>query len=190
MSAFEVLGLAEDCSHEDVLKAWRKLARVHHPDKTNNNNNAAADNNTTTTTMQALNAAKEACLLSIIERKFAVSEREYVMHICRVLEKSLAENCGLHIDLGEGELVRPTLRKFFFARAANAMEWVMRCGVGDMAFDQETEEEIPVLCAFYNDYIGHDDDAWSKHEQTIMTVLSKYDAIKAGGYGNFARFLE
>ena len=71
--------------------------------------------------MQALNAAKEACLLSIIERKFAVSEREYVMHICRVLEKSLAENCGLHIDLGEGELVRPTLRKFFFARAANAL---------------------------------------------------------------------
>ena len=179
MSAFEVLGLAQDCSHGDVLKAWRTLARVHHPDKTN-----AADNSA----MQALNAAKEACLHSITERKFAVSEREYVLHICRVLEKSLAENCDLHIDLGEGELVRPTLRKFFYIRAANAMEWVMRCGVGDMAFYQEMEEEIPILCAFYNDCIGHD--AWSEHEQTIMTVLSKYDEIKAGGYGNFARFLE
>jgi hypothetical protein len=68
------------------------------------------------------------------------------------------------------------------------MEWAMRCGVGDMAFDHETDEEIPILCAFYNDYIGHD--GWSEHEQTIMTVLSKYDEIKAGGYGNFARFLE
>ena len=82
MSAFEVLGLAQDCSHGDVLKAWRTLARVHHPDKTN-----AADNSA----MQALNAAKEACLHSITERKFAVSEREYVLHICRVLEEKL---CG------------------------------------------------------------------------------------------------
>ena len=179
MSAFEVLGLDEDCSHRDVLKAWRTLARVHHPDKTKKADNSA---------MHALNAAKEACLRSIIERKFAVSEREYVMHICRVLERSLADNCDLHIDLGEGELVRPNLRKFFFTRAANAMEWVMRCGVGDMAFDQETEEEIPILRSFYNDYIGHD--AWFEHEQTIMSVLSKYDGIKAGGYGNFARFLE
>ena len=179
MSAFEVLGLAQDCSHGDVLKAWRTLARVHHPDKTN-----AADNSA----MQALNAAKEACLHSITERKFAVSEREYVLHICRVLEKSLAENCDLHIDLGEGELVQPNLRKFFFTRAANAMEWAMRCGVGDMAFDHETDEEIPILCAFYDDFIGHAD--WSKNEQTIMTVLSKYDRIKAGRHGNFARFLE
>jgi hypothetical protein len=179
MSSFEVLGLAADCSHKDVLKAWRILALFHHSDKPNEIDDSA---------MQALNAAKDVCLNTIAERDFAVSEREYVMHICRVLEKSLADNCDVHLDLGEGELIRPTLRKFFFIRAADAMEWVMRCGVGDSAFDQEMEDEIPILCSFYNNFIGHDD--WSENDQTMMMVLNRYDRFKAGGYGNFARLIE
>ena len=179
MSSFEVLGLAADCSHKDVLKAWRKLALLHHPDK------AIA---TDASAMQALNAAKDLCLKALTERDFAVSEREYVMHICRVLEKSLADNCDVHLDLGEGELVQPTLRKFFYIRAAIAVEWVMLCGMGEAAFDQETEDEIPTLCSFYNNLIGRDD--WSEKDETMLLVLNRYDRMKAGGYGNFARFIE
>jgi len=31
--AREVLGLDSDCSHSEIIKAFRKLAKLHHPDK-------------------------------------------------------------------------------------------------------------------------------------------------------------
>ena len=95
---------------------------------------------------------------------------------------------NLHIDLGEGGLIRPMLREFFCIRTVDAMEWILMCAVGDAAFDHEKEDEIPILCRFYNDFIG--EVGWSDDDHTMMKVLNKYIVIKAGGYGNFARFLE
>ena len=79
------------------------------------------------------------------------------------------------------------MRKFFWLRTVDAMEWVLRCVTKDREFQQEVEDEIPVLCKFYNEYIG--EDAWSEEDHTMMTVLNRYDRIKAGGYGNFARYV-
>ena len=123
-----------------------------------------------------------------VAREYDVSEHKYVMHICRVLEKSIAETCDLQLDLDDGELVRPTLGKFFRMRAVNAMEWVMLCGMGSAVFDQEMEDELPILCSFYNDFIG--EGGWSGEDRTMMNVLNRYDRFKAYGYGNFAQFIE
>ena len=115
-------------------------------------------------------------------------EQEFVRHICRVLERKLAKNCDLHFNLGEGGLIRPKLREFFWTRTVDAMEWILKCAAGDAVFDQEIEHEIPILCRFYNDFIG--EVQWSEDDHTMMMVLNKYNTIKTGGYGNFARFLE
>jgi hypothetical protein len=137
--------------------------------------------------MQALNAAKEECLEATIERDYAVSEHEFVRHILQVLDRSLAD---LHLDLLEhgAFLVQPNLRTHFWTRTVDAMEWILRCGMGGMPFEQDREDELPILCRYYNDFIG--EDGWREDEHTMMKVLNKYDKIKAGGYGNFARFLE
>ncbi len=115
-------------------------------------------------------------------------EQEFVGHICRVLERKLAKDCDLHFNFGEGGLIRPKLREFFWTRTVDAMEWILECAAGDAVFDQEIEDEIPILCRFYNDFIG--EVRWSEHDHTMMMVLNKYNTIKTGGYGNFARFLE
>ena len=60
--------------------------------------------------------------------------------------------------------------------------------MGDASFDGEIEAEIPIICRFYNDFIGAGE--WGKNDHTMMTVLNKYEKIKAGGYGNFARLVE
>ena len=73
-------------------------------------------------------------------------------------------------------------------RAVNAMEWVLHCAIGDAEFDQAVEDEIPILCRYYNNFLGQDE--WSEQDHTFMMVLNRYDQIKAGGYGNFARRLE
>ena len=52
--SFRVLGLKEGCSQDDVLKAWRRLAREHHSDKSGSVDDDAV--------MKELNAAKEQCL--------------------------------------------------------------------------------------------------------------------------------
>lgn len=57
-----------------------------------------------------------------------------------------------------------------------------------MPFDQEIEDEIPILCKFYNEFIGKD--KWNENDHTMMMPLNRYDKIKAGGYGNFAVFVE
>ncbi len=175
---FKLLGLEENCTECDVLRAWRRLAREHHPDRTGSRDD---------TRIKALNEAKEQCLKVIICRNYTVSEQEYVSHICRVLEQSMANELDLHMNLGKGRFIRPRLREFIWVRTVDAMEWILRCGTGDMEFEQSIEDELPILCKYYNDFIGEDN--WSKKDHTMMTVLNRYDKIKAGGYGNFARFL-
>ena len=174
--AFQALGLSENSAQiNDVLRAWRRRARELHPDKT-----LQADDEQ----MKALNTAKDQCLDAILKRDYAVSEQEFVRHICRVLEKSLADNCDLHIDLSDAHfIIQPYIRQFFQTRATNAMEWVLLCVMKEAAFEQAVEDEIPILCKFYNNFIGQD--SWSLNDVTMMMVLNKYEQIKGGRYGNF-----
>lgn len=176
---FRVLGLsAVGVSMQDVLRAWRRLALGSHPDKTGDD-----DGN-----MQALNKAKDECLEQIVMRDVTLSEREYALHICRILDRQIARAgmTGHRLENDGGvRIVSIKLREFYWKRGVDAMEWVLRCGMSDAAFNQETEDEIPILCRYYNEFIGCDD--WTEEEHTIMTVLNKYEHIKAKGYGNFSR---
>ena len=153
----------------------------HHPDKQDGD---PVDDSM----MKLLNEAKDYCLARVGERADITSDEEFVAHICKVLGKRMQ---GIDLDVGEagvnlGDIIRHgDLRKFFWFRTVDAMEWVLRCVTKDREFEQEVEDEIPVLCKFYNEYIG--EDAWSEEDLTMMTVLNRYDRIKAGGYGNFAR---
>jgi hypothetical protein len=180
-ACFHVLGLQsqKEPSANDVLRAWRRLARENHPDK-------AGDD----TAMQALNEAKDECLQEIVMRDYTVSEHEYATHICRVLDRKLAREGGPEFDLEHGgqRIVQVSLREFYWQRGVDAMAWVLHCAFGDTAFDQEIDDEIPILCKFYNEFIGQDQ--WTEDDHTMMTVLNRHDFIKARGYGNFARFVE
>lgn len=111
-------------------------------------------------------------------------DQEFVEHISKILEKSLSENCALSLDLNNGTFIRPMLRKHFETRSKCAMEWILKCVLQDVPFDQALEDEIPILRRFYNEYIGRE--AWNQEDHTWMMVLNKYDEIKRGGYGNFA----
>jgi hypothetical protein len=84
-------------------------------------------------------------------------------------------------------LIKPRLREFMWQYAVDAMDWVLRCGIGEAEFDEEIEAWIPVVCKYYNEYIGCD--GWSEEDHTMMVVLNGYDVVKAGGYGNFGRRL-
>ena len=33
---YDILGVEEKCSHDDIKKAYRKLSFIHHPDKNGN----------------------------------------------------------------------------------------------------------------------------------------------------------
>jgi hypothetical protein len=168
MSSFSVLGIPPTSTSQQVLHAWRRLARDHHPDKTG----AGPD------TFVALNEAKTQCLEAISKRNYPADEQEFVLFICRKLEKKILQECDLHIDLGEGRLIRPTLQKFMWFHAVDAMRWVLGVFLmDDMEFDQDIEDEIPVICKFYNDFIGSDQ--WTEDDYTFMMVLNKYDEIKA-----------
>ena len=181
MASFGVLGLAEPCTQADVLRAWRRLARKNHPDKTR------ADYSLT---MQELNEAKDQCLKSVTERDYAIDEQEFVLHICKVLSRKMTDECDVLIDFCThfGNIIQPTQRKFYWIRTVDAMEWILQCAMGDMPFDQDKEDEIPISCRYYNDFIGLD--GWSEQDHTMMTVLNKYDTVKAGRYGILARFFE
>jgi len=140
--------------------------------------------------MQALNEAKDECLKQIVFRDYTVSEHEYATHICRVLDRKLAREGGPELDLVHGgqRIVGVSLREFYEFRGIDAMAWALYCAMGDSDFDQEIDEEIPILCKFYNEFIGPDQ--WTEDDHTMMTVLNRHDFIKAGGYGNFARVIE
>ena len=60
----------------------------------------------------------------------------------------------MHLDLCKGSLIRPNLREMMWIRTVDAMEWILKCGIGDMEFNQEKEDEIPILCRFCNDFIA------------------------------------
>jgi hypothetical protein len=178
-TSFHRLGLAEPCTQTDVLGAWRRLARKNHPDKTRTDDSL---------TMQELNEAKDQCLKSVIERDYATDEQEFVLHICKVLSRKMTDECDhVHVDFCThvGNIIKPTLRKFYWIRAVDAMEWMIWCAMGDVAFEQAKEDEIPILCRYYNDFLGEAE--WTGQDHTMMTVLNKYDTVKAGGHGNFAR---
>ena len=181
-SGFKSLGLSKvskKCSQADGLRSWSGLSRDHHSDETGTPDDRC---------MQELNEAKEPCLESIIQRDYAVSEREFVHHLCRIDQTKLVNDCDVHLDLvGAGYgIIQPILRRAFTIRAVDAVEWILKCISGAVPFDQDMNDEMPILCRFYNDFIG--EDAWTKEDHTIMMVLNAYDRIKAGGYGNFARF--
>jgi hypothetical protein len=177
-SSFHVLGISSEATASDVLRAWRRLARESHPDKTGDDEK-----------MKAFNEAKDECLREIVIRDYHVSEHEYATHICRVLDRKLAREGGPEFDLEHGgqRIVRVSLREFYWQRAVDAMEWVLHCAIGESDYDQEIDDEIPILRKFYNDFIGQD--KWTEDDHTMMIVLNRYDQIKAGGYGNFARFV-
>lgn len=178
---FHTLGFSssDTPSASDVLRAWRRLARENHPDKDGSD-----------AIMQALNEAKDECLREIVMRDYHLSEHEYATHICRVLDRKMAREGGPELDLehrGQNMVVMK-LQAFYWQRAVDAMAWVLHCAFGDAAFDQEIDDEIPILCKFYNEFIGQDQ--WTEDDHTMMTVLNRHDFIKSRGYGNFARFVE
>ncbi len=113
-------------------------------------------------------------------------DEEYVQHISNVLNDRLAHIMGENLQYGD--IIRYRLRDFFWTRTVDAMEWILECGMGATAFDQAKEDEIPILCKYYNEFIGQDE--WSEQDHTMMLVLNRYDVMKAGGYGNFAPLID
>jgi hypothetical protein len=176
--AFLTLGLDETSTASQVLRAWRGLAARWHPDKPPDG---------TEERMKDLNDAKDRCLEAIVARDFTVTEQEFARFVARELEKSIMRKTGVELDLGDGDLIRSRLTEFMWQYAVDAMDWVIRCGIGEAEFDEEIEAWIPVVCKFYNEFIGCD--GWSEEDHTMMTVLNNYGTVKAGGYGNFGRRL-
>ncbi len=115
-------------------------------------------------------------------------DEEFIRHICDVLERNMVLN---GIELGEHRLdgiIRPKLKEFLCVRGVDCLERILMCGMGKAEFRQEKEDEIPVMCRFYNDYIGAA--GWNDQDHTMMKVLNRYDRFKAGGYGNFGQVSE
>jgi len=170
---FQTLSISPDSTRAQVLHAWRRLMRIHHPDKADPPDSPRA---------KELNAAKEACLEQITHTPAQqANEDEFVRHINTTLQKRM-ETAFEH-DLSC--IIRPSLDKFMHVRAVDAMEWVLLCGMGEMPFQQSKHDEIPILCKYYNAFIGQDN--WDDDDNTIMTVLNKYEEIAAKGFGNFAK---
>lgn len=120
-------------------------------------------------------------------RRRQLTEHDYATHLCTVLDRKMQRELNLNLNLAAGggqRIVSLKLREMFHVRAVDAMDWVIRCGIGEDPFDQEKEDEIPILCSFYNEFIG--DRNWSENDHTMMTVLNKYDELKGKGLGNFS----
>jgi hypothetical protein len=168
---FQTLSISPDSTRAQVLHAWRRLMLVHHPDKADPPDSPRA---------KELNAAKETCLEQITHTPVQqANEDEFVRHINTILQATM----GLDHDLSR--LIRPSLDRFMHVRAVDAMEWVLLCGMGEMPFQQSKHDEIPILRKYYNAFIGQDN--WDDDDNTIMTVLNKYEEIAAKGFGNFAK---
>jgi hypothetical protein len=69
-----------------------------------------------------------------------MSEREFAQHICRVLDTSLERNGITDINLeygGGARIVGYKLREFYWLRTVDAMEWILRCGIGDAVLNKD-----------------------------------------------------
>ena len=109
-------------------------------------------------------------------------DREFVLHIA---ETSLLERANPAIDLQEGQLIQPFLREHMWIRGVDALQWVLHCWMGEWEFDQAIEDEIPIICRYYNDFLGREN--WQEDDHIFMDALNKYDELKAKGVGNFAQ---
>ena len=103
-----------------------------------------------------------------------MADVEFVDHVSRIL--------GLSCDISA--TVRPHLSRFMRVRAVDAMDWVLRCCIGEMAFSQEREDEIPILTKYFLEYVGESN--WTHDDYTAMLVLARYGEIKAKRVGGFA----
>jgi hypothetical protein len=107
--------------------------------------------------------------------RYVWDEQEFIRHICRILEEKL--DCPSDIDFSH--MIGLRLHDFMHIRAVDAMEWVLKCAMGDMPFEQRKEDEIPILCKYYDSFISREN--WTDDQNTIMTVLTKYYTLKAKG---------
>lgn len=113
-------------------------------------------------------------------------EDEFLSHMNTVMQQRMRDDGFTNLEGRDFRfIIQPNLRKFMWVRAVDAMEWALMCAMGDMEFDQAKEEEIPLLCRYYNDYLTQD--SWTDQEHTFMKVLNKFCEIKARGYGNFTQ---
>ncbi len=122
---------------------------------------------------------------SVARLRLVSEDHEFIAHICKVLDAKMRGQ-GLEETLGmrAAPLIRPCLRQHFWARAVDAMEWILQCGRNNMPYDEDTNNEIPILCRYYNEHLGRG--SRTPDEHTLMTVLNEYNAIKGAGHGNFA----
>ena len=110
-------------------------------------------------------------------------ELEFLEHINCVLKHKMWDEGLSNLDSRDFcSIIRPRLREFMCIRAVDAMEWVLLCGMGGMGFEQAKEDEIQVLCRYYNDFITPV--GWGERDHVFMTVLNKYPELKGGCRGN------
>ena len=115
-----------------------------------------------------------------------IDESEFLSHINTTINQKMWDEGIRELeDRDFRSIIQPELRKFMWTRAVDAMEWALMCAMGEMPFDQTKEEEIPLLCRYYNQCLTPSD--WTEQEHTFMTVLNKFCELKARGYGNFAQ---
>lgn len=166
---FETLSISPNSTEKQVLHAWRRLMRIHHPDKAEDSPRA-----------RELNAAKDACVLKICTDSQLNLEEEFVKHINTVLQ----EKSGLDFDMSN--IIRPQLHSFMHIRAVDAMKWVILCAIGERPFQQKKHDEIPILRKYYDAFV----DEWDDDAHTIMTVLNKYEDFIEKGSGNFVHCID
>lgn len=131
-----------------------------------------------------MNAACE--IPAVPARTSRPDENEFLTHINTAINQKMWDEGIRELeDRDFRSIIQPELRKFMWTRAVDAMEWALMCGMGEVPLDEAKEEEIPLLCRYYNDYLTPS--TWTEQEHTFMTVLNKFCEIKAGGYGNFAQ---
>jgi len=78
MNPFQALGIPEDSTEQQVLKAWRALALKYHPDKQTGDD----------TKMKDLNSAKYACLEAILDSGRSGFDKYFTCFECPLCERT------------------------------------------------------------------------------------------------------